>query len=171
MAPRTDKTTVGKFRNNPHTKDGYTVSDCKDARERRVLEFLVPILSPDRNNRMTIMLGNTIFGALSGDRKVDWGIAIRDYVAKLCRGVGKTKPSSICPFLYHLYYAQDCMRGREKQEYTVQEVKLAHGMRGDSDDEREESEREGKTSGLSKELEPERKKEVQKEKGKEKDPI
>lgn len=110
---------MGKFQNTPHTKDGYNVSNCKDERERRVLEFLVPILNLDRGNRMTITLGNTIFGALSGDRKIDWGVVLREYIAKLCTGVGKTKPSCICPFLYHLYHAQDCMMAQEKQDYIV----------------------------------------------------
>ena len=47
MANRTDLYIEGKFRNEADPKDGYPVRDCRDARERRVLEFLVPIVHPN----------------------------------------------------------------------------------------------------------------------------
>ena len=61
-------------------KDGYAVADCKDPRVKRVLEFLVPLLYPEKPTRVTITVGNTIFGALSGERPVDWGIVVKDLV-------------------------------------------------------------------------------------------
>ena len=45
--------------------------DCKDPRVKRVLEFLVPLLYPEKPTRVMITVGNTIFGALSGERPVD----------------------------------------------------------------------------------------------------
>ena len=71
MANRTDQYIEGKFRNDADPKDGFPVRECRDARERRVLEFLVPIMHPDKPTRVTPTLGNTIFGALSGERLVD----------------------------------------------------------------------------------------------------
>ena len=54
-----------------NSKDGFAIADCKEARARRVLEFLVPLMYPEKPTRVTIMVGNTIFGALSGKRPVD----------------------------------------------------------------------------------------------------
>ena len=71
MANRTDLYIEGKFRNKADPKDGFPVRDYRDARERRVLEFLVPIMHPDKPTRVTRTLGNTIFGALSMERSVD----------------------------------------------------------------------------------------------------
>ena len=73
MANRTDLYIEGKFRNDADPKDGFPVRDCRDSRERRLLEFLVPIVHPDKPTRVTRTIGYTIFGALSGDRPVDWG--------------------------------------------------------------------------------------------------
>ena len=42
--------------------DGYSVSDCRVDRNRRLLEFLIPIVHPDKPTRVTITIGNTIFG-------------------------------------------------------------------------------------------------------------
>ena len=70
MASCTEKFAEGKFLNPPHSKDGYAVADCKIARERRMLEFIVPILYSEQPNRITVTWANTIFGALSGERKV-----------------------------------------------------------------------------------------------------
>ena len=71
--------------------------------EHRVLEFLVPIMHLDKPTRVTRTLGNTIFGALEGDRPVDWAKIFMDLINRLVGGVGKTKSTPICPFLYHLY--------------------------------------------------------------------
>ena len=71
MANRTDKFVEGKFIHDVDPKDGFPVRECRDAQERRVLEFLVPIVHPDKSTRMTRTLGNTILFALTGDRPVD----------------------------------------------------------------------------------------------------
>ena len=92
MANRTDLYIEGKFWNEADPKDGYPVRDCRDERERRVLEFLVPIVHPDKPTRVTRTLGNTIFGALSGDRTVDWAIIFMELVNRLVGGWGRPSP-------------------------------------------------------------------------------
>ena len=68
MANRTDQYVESKFLHDVDPKDGFPVRECRDARECRVLEFLVPIVHPDKPTRVTRTLGNTIFGALNGGR-------------------------------------------------------------------------------------------------------
>ena len=71
MASRTDRFIDGMFSGRINPKDGYAIVDCKDPRVKRVLEFLVPLLYPEKPTGVTITVGNTIFGALSGERPVD----------------------------------------------------------------------------------------------------
>ena len=78
MASKTDRFIDGKFFGRVNSKNGYAIVDCKESRARRVLEFLVPLLYPEKPTRVTIMVGNTIFGALFGERPVDWGIVVKD---------------------------------------------------------------------------------------------
>ena len=52
-------------------KDKYVVGDCRNARQRRILEFIVQIVHPDKPIRVTITIGNTVFGALDRGREVD----------------------------------------------------------------------------------------------------
>ena len=66
MASRTDRFIDRMFSGRVNPKDGYAVVDCKDPRAKRVLEFLVPLLYPEKPTRITITVDNTIFGALSG---------------------------------------------------------------------------------------------------------
>ena len=61
----------GKFQNAVNAKDGFAIADCEDSRAKSVLEFLIPILYPEKPTRVTMTVGNTIFGALLGERKVD----------------------------------------------------------------------------------------------------
>ena len=97
FASRTDKFIGGKFRNAASPKDGFAIADYEDSRAKRVLEFLIPILYPEKPTRATVSVGNTIFGALLGERKVDWGIVLQAVVAKLVERARKLKATPIGP--------------------------------------------------------------------------
>ena len=93
LANRTDLyIDEGKFRNDSDPKGGFPVKDCMDPRERRLLEFIVPIVHPDKPTRVTRTIGNTIFGALSGDRPVDWGKVFCELVQRLVGGWVRPNP-------------------------------------------------------------------------------
>ena len=95
LANRTDLYIEGKFQNEADPKDGFPVRDCRNPRERKLLEFLVPIVHPDKPTRVTRTIGNTIFEALSGERLVDWGKVFSEFVQRLVTGAGKSKPTPI----------------------------------------------------------------------------
>ena len=119
FASKTDKFIGGKFRNAANPKDGFAIADCKDSRAKRVLEFLVPILYPEKPTRVTVTVGNTIFGALLGERKVDWRILLQAVVAKLVDGVRKFKAMPIGPYLFHLYMGQELLNREEMVAYKI----------------------------------------------------
>ena len=100
---RIDKFIGGKFENSVNLKDGFAVAYYEDAKAKKVLEFFIPILYPEKPTRVTVMVGNTIFGALLGERKIDWGIILQSIVAKLVEGVWKSEVTPIGPYLFHLY--------------------------------------------------------------------
>jgi hypothetical protein len=60
MARRKDKYVKDCFRALPNPKDGYAIEDCTDVQHRRVLAFLVPILYPEKPNRVTVTLGMVV---------------------------------------------------------------------------------------------------------------
>ena len=84
-----------------------------------MLEFLIPILYPEKPTRVTVTVGNTIFGALLGERKVDWGIVLQAVVAKLVEGARKLKATPIGPYLFHLYMGQELLNGEEMVAYEI----------------------------------------------------
>ena len=134
MASRTDRFIDGMFSGKVNPKDGYAVADCRDPRVRRVLEFLVPLLYPKKPTRVTITVGNTIFGALSGERPVDWGIVVKDLVQRLLSGMGKSKATPICPYVFHLYHAHELLLPAEKKEYRIHEALVKHNVESEEDD-------------------------------------
>jgi hypothetical protein len=127
LASRTDKFTAGKFRNAAHSKEGYAISDCLDARQRQILEFLIPILYPEKPTRVTVTVANTIFGAFEG-RPVNWGKVIGSVVAKLAANVGKGKTSPIGPYLFHLYHHAELLSDAEMVEYNTGATILQYGL-------------------------------------------
>ena len=134
MASRTDRFIDGMFSGRVNPKDGYAVVDYKDPRVKRILEFLVPLLYPEKPTRVTITVGNTIFGALSGERPVDWGIVVKDLVQRLLSGLGKSKATLICPYVFHLYYSHELLLPAEKKEYRIQEALAKHNVESEEDE-------------------------------------
>ena len=123
----------GRFMHQVDPKDGYSVGDCRNDRQQRLLEFLVPIVHPDKPTRVTIMIGNTIFGALDGGKEVDWGVVFWDMAQRLARGVGKPKPTSICLFLFHLYEGQGLLTADEEMDYRTAKEMAGHRITLDPD--------------------------------------
>ena len=133
FASRTDKFIGKKFRNAANPKDGFAIADCEDSRAKRVLEFLIPILYLEKPTRVTVTVGNTIFGALLGERKVDWGIVLQAVVAKLVEGARKLKATPIGLYLFHLYMGQEVLNGEEMVAYEISLDLLKYDYTSESD--------------------------------------
>ena len=71
IASQMDTYSDGEFLHVVDPKDGYPIRDCRDARNRRLLEFIMPIIHPYKPTWVMIMIGNMIFGTLDGGRLVD----------------------------------------------------------------------------------------------------
>jgi hypothetical protein len=155
LAGRKDEYVKECFKDLPSPKDGYLIDDCKDPQHRRLLAFLVPIVYPEKPNRITVTWGNTIFDALNGGRKVNWARVITTFVIQLAARVGKSRATPICPFLYHLYERKELLKPEEEKSWKIQEGMLKYGESGsedeggsgsgskdESDDEEEEEEEE-----------------------------
>ena len=123
----------GRFIHQVDPKDGYSVSDCRVDRHRRLLEFLVPIVHPDKPTQVTITIRNTIFGALDGGREVDWGVVFWDMAQRLAKEVGKPKPTPICPFLFHLYEGQGLLTVDEELDYRTAKEMAGYRITPDPD--------------------------------------
>ena len=135
LANRTDKYVEGKFLHEVDSKDGFPVRECRDARERRVLEFLVSVVHPDKPTLVTRTLGNTIFGAMSGERSVDWSTIFMELINRLVGGADKTKPTPICPFLYHLYESKGLLTEEEETDYKAAQELNRYRITPDRDSE------------------------------------
>ena len=137
MASQTDRFIDGKFFERVNPKDGYAVVDCKEPRARRVLEFLVLLLYPEKPTRVAITVENTIFGALSGKRLVDWRVVVKDLVQRLLSGMGRSKATPICPYVFHLYQAHELLLLTEKKEYRIKEALLKHNVESEGEEDPE----------------------------------
>jgi hypothetical protein len=79
---------VGKFRVDHDPKGGFHPRNFRNNRERRVIEFILPILSPEKPKRLSITMANTLFEAMSGFWPVNWGRLIQEYVEKSIPHIG-----------------------------------------------------------------------------------
>ena len=93
-----------------------------------MLEFVVLILYLEKPNRITLMAANTVFCALSGIRKVSWGLVMQELVGKLVSRLEKGKPSPISPYLFHLYHRFECLRREEMETLDIAKHMLEYGV-------------------------------------------
>ena len=133
MANQMDKYVEGKFLHELDSKDGFSVRECRDIRERRFLEFLVPTVHPYKPTWVTRTLGNTIFGAISRERSVYWAIIFIELVNRLVGKARKSKPTPICPFLYHLYDSKGLLTEDEETDYRAAQELTQYWIMPDRD--------------------------------------
>jgi hypothetical protein len=69
-----------KFKGEVDPKEGLHPLNCRNPRERRMLEFLMPILNPEKPKRISLTMANTLFGTMSGVRPVNWGLLIHEVI-------------------------------------------------------------------------------------------
>lgn len=134
LCSRKVKVVKDLFGGGPDSHDGYKVENCNEIRIKTVLEFLAPIINPDKPLRLQVRLANTIVGAFRGVIEVDWGVLIRDLVQRLAKNVGKTRPSPLSPFLYHLYRHHEILSEQEEDDYKLGMTCFEAGIQ-ESDDE------------------------------------
>ena len=128
LALRIGKWVEGKFDISINAKDGYAISECVKPRERRVLEFVIPILYPKKPNKITKIVGYTICGALAREYKANWGQIIQEVVEHLVSNLEKGKATPISPYLFHLYNKNECLRDGEMEELVVARKFLEFGI-------------------------------------------
>jgi hypothetical protein len=118
---------VDKFRGDADPKEGFHLANCRSRRERRVLEFLLPILNPDKPKRISLTMANTMFGAMSGIRPVNWGILIHEVVARALPHIGQN-PSFLSPFILHLHQHYKLLLPDEEDLMTIASDKVAYKL-------------------------------------------
>jgi hypothetical protein len=96
---------------------GFYPVDLRIPKERRVIEFLLPILYPIKPKRLNITMANTIFGALFVANSVNWRRFIQELVEKSIPHIGK-KPSPLSSYLFHLSQQNGCVNKVEEDVLT-----------------------------------------------------
>ena len=124
---RHDGLFAGKLRGDVDPKESFQPSNCRNHIERRVLEFLMPILNLDKPKRITLTAANTLFGAMSGVRPVNWGLLLHEVVGRALPNIGR-KPSFLSTFILHLYQHFDCIMADEEDMLTIASKEVAYKL-------------------------------------------
>ena len=59
---------------------------------------------------------------------------VKDLVQRLLSGMGKSKATLICPYIFHLYHSHELLLPAEKKEYRIQEALVKHNMEFEEDE-------------------------------------
>ena len=116
-----------KFKGVVDPKDGLHPSNCRNPTERRLLEFLMPILNPKKPKQITLTMANTLFGIMSGVRPVNWGLLIHEVVGRALPHIGR-KPSYLSPFILLLYKHFNCITADEEDMLSIASEEVAYKL-------------------------------------------
>ena len=61
---------------------------------------------------------------------------VKDLVQRLLSGMGKSKATPICPYIFHLYHSHELLLPAEKKEYRIQEALVKHNVESEEDEDR-----------------------------------
>ena len=59
---------------------------------------------------------------------------VKDLVQRLLSGMGKSKATLICPYIFHLYHSHELLLLAEKKEYRIQEALVKHNVESKEDE-------------------------------------
>jgi hypothetical protein len=92
-----------------------------------MIEFILPILSPEKPKRLNITMANTLFEAMCGVRPVNWGRLIQEYVEKSLPHIGR-KPSFHSPYILHFYQQHGCINKAKEDALTIAEDEVVYKL-------------------------------------------
>ena len=98
-AGRKDGLFAAKFKGEVDLKEGLHPANCLNPRERRMLEFIMPILNPNKPKRIILTTANTMFGALFGVWSMNWGCSFTKWLPEpspILAGNPLISPPSSC---------------------------------------------------------------------------
>ena len=72
-------------------------------------------------------MANTLFGAMSRVRPVNWGLLLHEVIGKAIPHIGR-KPSFLFPFIMHLYQHFDCITTDEEDILTIASEEVAYKL-------------------------------------------
>ena len=85
----------------------------------------MPIPYPEKPKRISLTMANTLFGALSEIRPVNWELLIHEIDGRAIPNIGR-KPSYLSPFILHLYKHFDCITPKEEDRLTTAMEEVAY---------------------------------------------
>lgn len=100
----------------PSDIDGFRVDECKSDYERRQVQLLVPILSPEKPTISTIKLMKALYKAYLNNRMTRWGLILNDVVNLEVIKIGGRNGCPLTLFIYHLYVRYGLLTATEKGE-------------------------------------------------------
>ena len=72
-------------------------------------------------------MANTLFGAMSGVRPVNWGRLIQEFLEKSLLHIGR-KPSYLSPYILHLYQHHGCVNEAEEDMLMIAEDEVVYKL-------------------------------------------
>ena len=88
---------------------------------------MMPIFNMEKSKRVTPTVANTLFGAHSGVRPMNWGVIIHEILARGISQIGK-KPSYISPFIMHLYEYHHCTNVDEDDKLVTAREEILYKL-------------------------------------------
>ncbi|CAM6082980.1 unnamed protein product [Calypogeia fissa] len=105
------------FDGDADVKDGWKTTQCRDPHLAVLLGFLVPILNPSKQSRVTLITASQIIASFTRERLINWGSIITSVIRRQVSNLKKTGSMTLATYLPHLYRYGNCLLPEEEEEW------------------------------------------------------
>jgi hypothetical protein len=106
------------FSGKPSGRDGWKLTDCSHQELREVLEFLIPLLNPNKPKRMTVQVASPVADCLINGTKYSWAKIFEERIKNQVVKLQMLCVSYLAAFCLNLYAVDGLVTKKEKKAWV-----------------------------------------------------
>jgi hypothetical protein len=128
--------------------DGWKLSQCNHQELREVLEFLVPLINPNKPKRMKILVASVVVDCLINKAKISWAKVFKQSIRAQVEKLSTVPVTYVAAYCLNLYQADELLTKTEKKAWKDLKWSLDEGnewMGGESEEDKNPDEEDEET--------------------------
>ena len=136
------------FEGRPSGGDGWKLADCRHQELREVLEFLIPLLNPNKPKRVTVQVASAVVDCLINNGNYSWARIFEERIKNQVLKLQSVRVSFLAAYCLNLYQTEEeLLTKKERKAWEHLKWSLAHGHEYAQDPDNQQSPGKGEEDG------------------------
>jgi hypothetical protein len=136
------------FEGRPSGGDGWKLADCRHQELREVLEFLIPLLNPNKPKRVTVQVASAVVDCLLNNTNYSWARIFEERIKNQVLKLQNVRVSFLAAYCLNLYQTEEeLLTKKERKAWEHLKWSLVHGHEYTKDPDNQQSPDKGGEDG------------------------